>query len=337
MQAIANGDAANADAVEIHHDERSAASLHPAHGGALAGSARARWRNMIGPGSTGGHRAEGQALASAGSGQPPRKSAGRHSTGRFVFATQNENRSAGLRLMRGSSPRQQTHAEKVALFLRRLFRSDERLSRHAARAAIRASCRRGIFSSTSRWLTTWRFWMRAFFRQADRRQIEDDVSDVHRNHRARERLWPDQQLERVGRLRRILLCARACRTWRRRNDWFSGPSGICDQLGKGEMDDGWWYECSISYNTCGARANSRRSALAYEPFGVNFLRPESAGKLFTGRVARKAELSGGVTAGTTRGRTPQTVRHGARKFTARTPNRIATIKMMWDSLLPFLD
>src|ERR1051325_7123242 len=31
--------------------------------------------------------------------------------------------------------------------------------------------------------------------------------------------------------------------------WFSGKSGICDQLAKGVMDDGWWYECSISYNT----------------------------------------------------------------------------------------
>ena len=66
--------------------------------------------------------------------------------------------------------------------------------------------------------------------------------------------------------------------------WFSGPSGICDQLGKGVMDDGWWYECSISYNTWVA-GEFTQVALAYEPFGVNFRDMKVPASLLAGRVA----------------------------------------------------
>ena len=51
--------------------------------------------------------------------------------------------------------------------------------------------------------------------------------------------------------------------------FFSGPGGIKDQLAKGVLNDGWWYECSISYNVWCATEFSQ-AALAMEPWGVNF-------------------------------------------------------------------
>jgi hypothetical protein len=46
------------------------------------------------------------------------------------------------------------------------------------------------------------------------------------------------------------------------------PSGLIDQLEKGTMDDGWWYECSISYNTWVA-SEFCQVALAMKPWGMN--------------------------------------------------------------------
>lgn len=46
------------------------------------------------------------------------------------------------------------------------------------------------------------------------------------------------------------------------------PSGLIDQLEKGTMDDGWWYECSISYNTWVA-SEFCQVALAMKPWGLN--------------------------------------------------------------------
>jgi len=116
--------------------------------------------------------------------------------------------------------------------------------------------------------------------------------------------------------------------------WFSGPSGICDQLGKGVMDDGWWYECSISYNTWVA-SEFTQVALAYEPFGVNF-RDAKIPASYSPGVSLESQLSGGVTAGTTPeerrkpfGMSPDIFGPNTRPY--------RDIKMMWDSLMPFLD
>ena len=51
--------------------------------------------------------------------------------------------------------------------------------------------------------------------------------------------------------------------------FFRGPGGVTDHLAKGVLDDGWWYECSISYNVWCASEFSQ-TALALEPWGVNF-------------------------------------------------------------------
>jgi hypothetical protein len=116
--------------------------------------------------------------------------------------------------------------------------------------------------------------------------------------------------------------------------WFSGPSGISDQLAKGVMDDGWWYECSISYNTWVA-GEFTQVALAYEPFGINFSDMKVPANCSPG-VSLESQLSGGVTAGTTQeerrkpfGMSPDIFGPNTRPY--------RDIKMMWDSLMPFLD
>jgi hypothetical protein len=116
--------------------------------------------------------------------------------------------------------------------------------------------------------------------------------------------------------------------------WFSGPSGICDQLGKGVMDDGWWYECSISYNTWVA-SEFTQVALAYEPFGINF-RDMKVPASYSPGVSLESQLSGGVTSGTTPEERRKPFGMSPDIFGPNTkPYR--DIKMMWDSLMPFLD
>ena len=116
--------------------------------------------------------------------------------------------------------------------------------------------------------------------------------------------------------------------------FFSGPSGICDQLAKGTMDDGWWYECSIGYNMWVA-SEFTQVALAYEPFGVNF-RDMKIPANYSPKAMLVSELSGGVTTGTT----PEEKR---KPFGMNPdifgPNRrpYREIRDMWNSLLPFLD
>ncbi|HEY5346449.1 MAG TPA: hypothetical protein VIK62_08910, partial [Verrucomicrobiae bacterium] len=116
--------------------------------------------------------------------------------------------------------------------------------------------------------------------------------------------------------------------------WFSGPSGICDQLGKGVMDDGWWYECSISYNTWVA-SEFTQVALAYAPFGVNF-RDMKVPASYSSSVMLATELSGGTAVGGTAEERRKPFGMESHTFGPNAkPYR--DIKMMWDSLMPFLD
>jgi hypothetical protein len=115
--------------------------------------------------------------------------------------------------------------------------------------------------------------------------------------------------------------------------FFAGPSGIKDQLGKGTLDDGWWYECTISYNVWCA-TEFCQAALAYEPFGVNF-KNEWVPANFSTHVPL-APGPGGVAL------TPE---EDARRMPfgmnpdifgpVRRPDR--TITDLWNGLLPFLD
>jgi hypothetical protein len=55
--------------------------------------------------------------------------------------------------------------------------------------------------------------------------------------------------------------------------YISGPSGFNDYVTKGIMDDGWWWECSTSYNFWVA-AELTQSALACKPWGIDLLAQE---------------------------------------------------------------
>jgi hypothetical protein len=65
-----------------------------------------------------------------------------------------------------------------------------------------------------------------------------------------------------------LYCALAVGDLSLADRYLNGANGILEHLSKGVMDDGWWYECSISYNVWCA-AEFSQVALAMEPWGVN--------------------------------------------------------------------
>jgi hypothetical protein len=117
--------------------------------------------------------------------------------------------------------------------------------------------------------------------------------------------------------------------------FFAGPSGIADQLAKGTMDDGWWYECSISYNMWCA-SEFTQAALAYEPFGFNF-RTQWLPANYSPSVMLSSELSGG------NGVESPDPKMKGKPFgmdpSIFGPNRrpYRTITDLWNSLLPFID
>ncbi|MEO7101083.1 MAG: hypothetical protein ABI162_17130 [Luteolibacter sp.] len=130
-------------------------------------------------------------------------------------------------------------------------------------------------------------------------------------------------------------CALAMQDLAAADRFFSGPNGICDQLAKGTMDDGWWYECSISYNTWVAREFTQ-VALAYEPWGVNF-KDMRLPASYAPNVLLVPELNGGSPSA---GSDPEQML----KPFGMDPNIFGPIRKpwreirnMWDGLLPFLD
>jgi hypothetical protein len=52
--------------------------------------------------------------------------------------------------------------------------------------------------------------------------------------------------------------------------FITGTGGMVDQFSNGVMSDGWWYECSISYNTWVA-SEFTQLALALQPFGYDYI------------------------------------------------------------------
>ncbi len=125
----------------------------------------------------------------------------------------------------------------------------------------------------------------------------------------------------------------------RADRFFAGAAGIRDQLAKGTLDDGWWYECSISYNVWCA-SEFTQAALAYEPWGYNF-RDEHVPASYSEDVALrqangKPELSGGAVKGVP----PEDARSpfgmDARVWGPATRSH-REIRHLWDSLFPFID
>lgn len=66
-----------------------------------------------------------------------------------------------------------------------------------------------------------------------------------------------------------IYCALVLQDWDLVEKIFYGPQGVVDHLSQGVMSDGWWYECTISYNVWCASEFSQ-IALALEPWGLDF-------------------------------------------------------------------
>jgi len=48
-----------------------------------------------------------------------------------------------------------------------------------------------------------------------------------------------------------------------------GRGGIIDEISAGALDDGWWYECAVGYNTW-VTSEFTETAIALMPWGINF-------------------------------------------------------------------
>ncbi|MEO5683652.1 MAG: hypothetical protein ABIQ88_13475 [Chitinophagaceae bacterium] len=103
---------------------------------------------------------------------------------------------------------------------------------------------------------------------------------------------------------------------------MNGPCGIKDHLKYGMMDDGWWYEMSLSYNL-GCAENMTALGLAARPFGIDFLNEKIPVSLTQKVGLRPFEFESflGMAFG---------------KFGPVTNNYI-TVKRMWDAIVKYPD
>lgn len=73
----------------------------------------------------------------------------------------------------------------------------------------------------------------------------------------------------VAELTAATYCALNLQDWNLIDQLLNGPTGIYKHLGHGIMNDGWWYECAVGYNTWVA-TEFTEIGLALEPWGINF-------------------------------------------------------------------
>ena len=103
-------------------------------------------------------------------------------------------------------------------------------------------------------------------------------------------------------------------------DWvLNSPGGILDHLQRGVLDDGWWYECSISYNIWCATMFSQ-VAMAMRRWGVDLVNAK-----FPGGYRPDAKPPEEEQFGLTKLRWGPVSKDGL------------SIKKMWDALPPMLD
>lgn len=136
----------------------------------------------------------------------------------------------------------------------------------------------------------------------------------------------------VSEITGALYCALAIGDLAEAERFFRGPSGILDQLAKGNMDDGWWNEASISYNTWVA-SEFTQAAIALQNWGINF-KDMWVPASYSARVLLDSEMAGGMPAGAGKDYRPFGMTNEVWGPNRQPYRRIAD---MWDSLLPFLD
>jgi hypothetical protein len=105
--------------------------------------------------------------------------------------------------------------------------------------------------------------------------------------------------------------------------FYRGPGGVLDQLGKGVMDDGWWFECAISYNSWMAQLGTE-IGLALEPWGEN---------LKTMKIPNSFALNFGIMPWQTQ---PGLYGMSFEKWGPVRRNYVL-LTDLWDGFLPFVD
>lgn len=119
-----------------------------------------------------------------------------------------------------------------------------------------------------------------------------------------------------------MACALALQDMHHFNYLLNGPGGLKDHLRYGLMDDGWWYEVSLSYNIGCAEAMTS-IALAAKPFGIDLLHEKIPASLTQKVGLRPFEFENfqGMAFG---------------KFGPLKKN-VVTIKDMWDGIVAYPD
>ena len=98
-----------------------------------------------------------------------------------------------------------------------------------------------------------------------------------------------------------------------------GPGGAADELAKGVLDDGWWYEASIGYNLMCAGLMSELSVAASH-FGMNFKDIKVTPAYRRTNCVAEARLDG-----------------LSNDIWGENTKNYRSIEMLWDSLIPFYD
>ncbi|MEI6865312.1 hypothetical protein [Flavicella sp.] len=127
----------------------------------------------------------------------------------------------------------------------------------------------------------------------------------------------------VAEITAAFYCAMNLQDWHLINQLLTSPTGIYKHLEHGIMNDGWWYECAVGYNTWVATEFSE-IALALEPWGINFKDktfPLGTSKHFSLLASRRV---GGVFG------------MEFEKWGNLEHNNVG-IKNMWDATIQFLD
>ncbi len=127
----------------------------------------------------------------------------------------------------------------------------------------------------------------------------------------------------VAELTAAFYCAMNLQDWHLINQILTSETGIYKHLEHGIMNDGWWYECAVGYNTWVAQEFSQ-IALALEPWGINFKDnkfPLGTSKHFSLLASRR---QGGV------------MGMEFEKWGKMERNYVG-IKDMYDAVVPFLD
>jgi hypothetical protein len=161
--------------------------------------------------------------------------------------------------------RNRQFAEKVALLLRRLADPATGYPK-TLRACPQSLVQEGEFFQHSA-LAYDMILDSGVLTDSDRHQIEQAFRDYMETIRLEADTGAINNWD-VSEITGALYCALAIEDWSAAQRFYSGPSGILDQLSKGVMDDGWWYECAVSYNVWVATEFSQ-IAIALQPWGIN--------------------------------------------------------------------